>query len=30
VVNKKTEEEFLYQNRCNIHHTDGRTILYNL
>jgi hypothetical protein len=30
VVNKKTKWESLYQNHCNIHQMDGRTILYNL
>jgi hypothetical protein len=29
-VNEKTEWESLYQNCCNTHQTDGRTILYNL
>jgi hypothetical protein len=29
-VNKKMEWESLYQNCCNTHQTDSRTILYNL
>jgi hypothetical protein len=29
-VNEKMKWESLYQNRRNIHQTDGRTILYNL
>jgi hypothetical protein len=29
-VNKKTEWESLYQNRCTTRQTDGRTILYDL
>jgi hypothetical protein len=30
MVNKKTEGESLYQNRCNTHQTDSRMILYTL
>jgi hypothetical protein len=30
VVNKKMEEESLYQNHHNTHQTDGRTILYTV
>jgi hypothetical protein len=29
-VNEKMEWESLYQNHCNTHQTDSRTILYNL